>query len=118
MSEFISRPRLARAALLFALMFAGPAAAQFSSAGLLAQNYPADGCMPRRDAIAAVASGKVVPLRQVRGTAEEAAKGEMINAELCTKNGATVYVVTVLSTSGKVVYVTLNAASGQLVNLR
>jgi hypothetical protein len=118
MSEFIFRPRLACAAVLLVLSFAGPAAAQYTSAGLLAQGYPADGCMPRREAIAAVASGRVLPLRQVRGTAEEAAKGEMINAELCTKDGATVYVVTVLSTSGKVVYVTLNAASGQLVNLR
>ena len=118
MFEFISRPRLACAAILLALSFAGPAAAQYTSAGLLAQGYPANGCLPRRDAIAAVASGKVLPLRQIRGTAEDAAKGEMINAELCTKDGATVYVVTVLSTSGKVVYVTLNTASGQLINLR
>jgi hypothetical protein len=118
MFEFISRPRLACAVILLALSFAGPAAAQYTSAGLLAQGYPATGCLPRRDAIAAVASGRVLPLRQVRGTAEEAAKGEMINAELCTKDGTTVYVVTVLSTGGKVIYVTLNAASGQLVNLR
>jgi hypothetical protein len=118
MSEFIFRPRLAHAAVIFVLLFAGPAAAQYTSAGLLAQVYPADGCVPRREAIAAVASGRVLPLRQVRGTAEEAAKGEMINAELCTREGASVYVVTVLSTSGKVVYVTLNAASGKLVDLR
>ena len=101
--------RFGRAFLVAAVLIAGDASAQ---------TFPADGCLPRREAIAAVKSGKVVPLRQVRGTAEEAARGEMINAELCVRGGATVYVLTVLSTSGKVVYVTLDGASGRLIGTR
>jgi uncharacterized membrane protein YkoI len=82
------------------------------------QGYPADGCLPRREAIATVLGGRAMPLRHIRGTAEQAARGEMINAELCFKGGQLVYVVTVLSTTGKVVYVSLNAANGQVIGTR
>ncbi|MFC5067817.1 PepSY domain-containing protein [Flaviflagellibacter deserti] len=90
-------------------LFALPAAAQ---------SYPPMGCLTRREAIAAVAAGRAMPLRQVRGTAETAAKGEMINADLCAKDGQLLYIITVLSQSGKVVYATLDAANGRVVNLK
>ena len=89
-----------------------------SLSGMPVSAQGGDSCMTRREAIAVVGSGKAVPLREVRGAAEQAARGEMINAELCVRNGQTVYVITVLSESGKVVYVSLNAASGQLINMR
>jgi uncharacterized membrane protein YkoI len=78
----------------------------------------ADSCLPRREAVAMVQSGKAMPLRQLRGKAEDAAGGEMINAELCFRGGQAVYVITVLSTAGKVVYVTLNANNGQIIGTR
>ena len=78
----------------------------------------ADSCLPRREAVAMVQSGKALPLRQLRGKAEDAAGGEMINAELCFRGGQAVYVITVLSTAGKVAYVTLNANSGQIIGTR
>lgn len=83
-----------------------------------AQAFPAGDCLTRREAIAAVARGSVTPLRQLRGKAEEAARGEMINAELCKRGGTMVYVITILSETGKVVYVTLDANSGQLIGTR
>jgi hypothetical protein len=96
------------------------------AAGLLAcapapamsQTYPADSCLSRREAIAAVASGRAMRLRHIRDSAEQAARGEMINAELCSRGGQMVYVVTVLSATGKVVYVSLNAANGQVIGTR
>lgn len=91
-----------------------PAAAQKASVRVA----QADGCLPRREAVAMVQSGKALPLRQLRGKAEDAAGGEMINAELCFRGGQAVYVITVLSTAGKVVYVTLNANSGQIIGTR
>ncbi len=115
MSEFRFRTRLACAGLLAVLMTA-PAAAREPVA--VAQGYPADGCMTRREAKAFVLSGRAVRLRFVRGIAEQAAKGEMINAELCWRGGQAVYVITVLSAGGKVMYVTLDAASGQLIGTR
>jgi uncharacterized membrane protein YkoI len=109
MFRFFSLGGFACAAVLISLVLAGSA---------VSQGYPADTCLPRREAIAAVAEGRAMPLRQVRGTAEQAAHGEMINAELCLKSGQLVYVVTVLSTTGKVVYVSLSAASGQVIGTR
>ncbi|MGQ4272472.1 PepSY domain-containing protein [Terrihabitans sp. B22-R8] len=85
---------------------------------LLAQGPSRGGCLDRRAAIAAVGSGKARPLSEVRDVAEQAAKGEMINADLCPQNGGLAYVVTVLPPSGKVSYVTLDAASGRVVNVR
>jgi hypothetical protein len=82
------------------------------------QGFPADGCMPRREAIATVLDGRAIPLRHIRGTAEQAARGEMVNAELCYRGGQLVYVVTVLSVTGKVVYVSLNATTGQVIGTR
>jgi hypothetical protein len=104
-----SLPGFACAAILMALLPAGPARSQ---------GAPVDSCLPRREAIAAVAAGRALPLRQVRSTAEQAARGEMINAELCFRSGQMVYVVTILSTTGKVIYVSINAASGQLTGTR
>lgn len=74
--------------------------------------------MSRRDAIAQVKGGKVVPLRGLRQAAEDAANGEMINAALCAREGKTVYVVTVLGVSGKVAYVTFDATNGKLLGVR
>lgn len=88
------------------------------SGAVSSQGYHADGCMPRREAIATVLDGRAIPLRHIRGTAEQAARGEMINAELCYRGGQLVYVVTVLSVTGKVVYVSLNATNGQVIGTR
>lgn len=109
MSGYLSLGGLALAAVLMALPPSGPASAQ---------GYPADACLPRREAIATVLNGRAMPLRHIRGTAEQAARGEMINAELCYRGGQLVYVVTVLNTTGKVVYVSLDAANGQVIGLR
>lgn len=115
MSERIFRSGLARASLITLTMLAGAAEAQEPIA--VVQGHP-EGCMTRREAKAYVLSGQAVRLRMVRGVAEQAANGEMINAELCWRGGQAVYVITVLSAGGKVVYVTLNAATGQLIGTR
>jgi uncharacterized membrane protein YkoI len=115
MSEYTFRSCVAAAC--FSFLAAVPSAAAYEAV-VVAQGYPADQCMARREAKATVLSGQAVRLRAVRSVAEEAAKGEMINAELCWRGGEIIYVITVLSGSGKVVYVTLNAANGQLIGMR
>ena len=116
MSEFKFQIRLACISVFVAVILTGPAVA-FGSV-IVAQGYPADGCMGRREAKALIMSGRAVRLRAVRGLAEQAANGEMINAELCYRGGQLVYVLTVLSVTGKVVYVSLNATTGQVIGTR
>jgi hypothetical protein len=116
MFERIFRNGLACASLVTLMMLAGMAEARGPI--VIAQGYPADGCMTRREAKAFVMSGQAVRLRMVRGVAEQAANGEMINAELCWRGGQVIYVITILSASGKVIYVTLDAATGQLIGTR
>lgn len=77
----------------------------------------ADTCLTRRDAVAAVTKGEAVPLRQIRAAAESAGKGEMINAELCRRSGDLVYILTILSETGKVVYVRFKATNGALLGV-
>ncbi len=81
----------------------------------LAQNFPADNCVSRRELKGLVTSGKVVRLGPLARIAAQTARGEVINAELCRRGGTMVYVVTVLSETGRVVYVSFDAVSGRLV---
>jgi len=113
MSGFLNRTGGLAIAIL-AVLPAVAAAAQTPSAA----PYSLEGCLSRRDAIAQVRTGAVLPLRQIRRTAEDAAHGEMINAALCNRDGKSIYVVTVLGISGKVAYVTLDARNGQLLSVR
>ncbi len=109
MSGYFSLSSFALATFLMASVPSGSASSQ---------SFPANGCLPRREAIATVLNKRAIPLRAIRSTAEQAARGEMINAELCLRGGQLVYVVTVLSVTGKVVYVSLNATSGQIIGTR
>ena len=75
-------------------------------------------CLSRREAIAAVQGKQAVPLGQVRGVAEAAGRGEMINAELCRDGGRLHYVVTLLGAGGRVVKARVDAETGRLLGLR
>lgn len=70
--------------------------------------------MTRRELKSLVMSGRVVRLRPLARLAEQTARGEVINAELCMRGGAMIYVITVLSESGRVVHVTFDAVTGRL----
>lgn len=80
--------------------------------------FAAGGCLSQRDAIAAVQSGKAVPLAKIRDDAQDAAGGEMIDADLCPRDGRLAYVITVLKPEGKVVTAVVDAASGRLINVK
>lgn len=83
-----------------------------------AQNKARDGCLSRRETIAAVQAGRAVPLSQARRAAERAGRGEMINADLCHRGRALQYVVTVLGSRGRVVTAIVDASSGRLIGVR
>src|SRR5690606_22567553 len=108
----MSLPSAACLVLLSALALgASPAAAEGIN---VAQGFPADSCVSRRELKSLVLSGRVVRLRPLKRIAEQTARGEMINAELCMRGGAMVYVITILSETGSVVYVTFDAVTGRL----
>lgn len=78
----------------------------------------AGGCLSQREAIAAVQSGRAVPLAKIRDDAQDAAGGEMIDADLCPRDGRLAYVITVLKPEGKVVTAVVDASSGRLINVK
>lgn len=117
MFAFAFRRMIVAAVTLFALGNAAivPALAAAPDV-LLAQ--AGTGCLSRRDSISAVGAGKAKPLSEIRDIAERAASGELINAELCDQSGRLTYVLTILPESGKMAYVTLDAVTGRVLNVR
>lgn len=101
-------PTIAIAAMILAAA-PDPAAAQGKSRA---------GCLSQREAIAAVQSGKAIPLSDVRATAEAAGRGEVIDADLCTSNGRLAYILTLLGANGQVTTATVDAANGRLIDSR
>jgi uncharacterized membrane protein YkoI len=85
---------------------------------MMAQVYPREACFSRKEAIQAVQAGRARPLREMRAVAEKAAGGEMVDADMCNQNGVLTYVLTVLTGSGKVSYVTLDATKGSILGVR
>jgi uncharacterized membrane protein YkoI len=83
-----------------------------------AQIYPREACFSRKETMQAVQAGRAKPLREMRSLAERTVGGEMVDADLCNQNGVLTYVITVLTGSGKVGYVTLDAAKGNLLGVR
>lgn len=110
-------PRSFACAVLL-LVVAGTQAARAGSAVMMAQVYPREACFSRKEAIQAVQAGRARPLREMRAVAEKAAGGEMVDADMCNQNGVLTYVLTVLTGSGKVSYVTLDATKGSILGVR
>lgn len=83
-----------------------------------AQGKSRQNCLSQREAIAAVQSGKAIPLREVRAKAEAAGRGEVIDADLCMNNGRLAYILTFLGGNGRVTTAAVDAVSGRMIDSR
>lgn len=95
---------------LAALLVAGALGMDASAAGAA--------CVGLGQARALVQAGTIVPLMSALGAARGATKGEMIAGSLCGSTGNYRYVVTFLRTDGRVVRVTIDARTGEVVSVK
>jgi len=65
-----------------------------------------------------VQAGTIVPLMPALDAARRATKGEMIAGSLCGSAGNYRYLVTFLRTDGRVVRVTIDAHTGEVVGVK
>lgn len=72
-------------------------------------------CLSKDAQREALAAGKAVPLAQAIRTVRPRAKSEVVRARLCRGPNGLVYVLTLLSRSGKVTSATVDAANGHLL---
>jgi uncharacterized membrane protein YkoI len=73
-------------------------------------------CLKVAEQNAAVAAHEVIPLGDaIKKLREKGHKAELVRARLCHRNGDLDYVLTMLTRSGKVISVDINAVNGDLV---
>jgi uncharacterized membrane protein YkoI len=103
-------PRIVHSALLLGLL-AMPA---------FAADPPQRACLNKAEQRAAVAEQKVIKLAQAVKSLREhdRRRAELVRARLCHRDDRLVYVLTLLSRSGKVRSATVDAATGEVVNGR
>jgi hypothetical protein len=104
--------RLLPAILLLGLVAdaAGPA---------LAANSPHRACLNKAEQRAAVAGHRAIRLAQaIKSARRHGRRGELLRAQLCHRGDHLVYVLTLLTRSGKVIRTSIDAANGELMNGR
>ncbi len=92
-------------ALLFGLAI-GCAAAQTAAAA------ERSACLTPEERRAVIAARKAVPLARAMRVVKAKVAGEVVKARLCRQDKSLVYVLTVLSRSGKVLQARVDAADG------
>jgi uncharacterized membrane protein YkoI len=91
----------------------------FAAPAFAADPPPERSCLNKAEQRAAVASNRAIPLVQAIKTPRVRGKrAEMVRAQLCQRGDRLVYVLTLLSRSGKVTSTTVDAANGELINSR
>jgi uncharacterized membrane protein YkoI len=75
-------------------------------------------CLTLNEARPLVQAGTIVSLLPALGPVRRAVKGEMIDGDLCGGPGNYRYVVTFLGPDGKVIRATINAQTGEVVNVK
>lgn len=73
------------------------------------------GCLGKEQQRAALAAGRVISLSDAK-RAVAARKGEVVRARLCQRQNGLVYLLTLLARDGKVIHLTVDAASGRLAS--
>jgi uncharacterized membrane protein YkoI len=86
--------------------------------GAVASPAAAADCVPLREARDLIQSGAVIPLRAALGAARASVNGDMIDGKLCRGGKGYQYVVTLLGLDGRVLRVTVDARSGDVVGVR
>ena len=76
-------------------------------------------CLNEPEQSAAVAAHEAIPLgRIIKKLREQGHQAEVVRARLCRRNGNLDYLLTMLTHSGKVISVDLNAANGEFATGR
>ena len=82
-----------------------------------AEDDPDSGCYSKIEQLAFVARREAVPLAQAIRAVRPQQHGEILRAELCqSTQGGLAYVLTLLSRSGKVLRVTVDASNGTVIS--
>jgi hypothetical protein len=101
--------------LLPAILLLGLAAAAAGPA--LAADPPHRTCLNKAEQRTAVASHRAIRLAQAIKLARRHGRhGELLRARLCHRGDRLVYVLTLLTRSGKVTRASVDAANGELIN--
>lgn len=66
----------------------------------------------------AVEEGRILPLKEILARAQGAYPGQVIEAELEDEGGMVVYEIKMLTTDGRVLKLSYNAATGELLKTR
>lgn len=101
-----------RAVTITVCLLAMPAAA------MAADSPPGrGGCLTKSEQRAAVAAHHAVPLGEaIKKLRAKGHRAEVVRARLCRRGESLAYVLTLLTRSGKVVRLTVDAANGELIN--
>jgi uncharacterized membrane protein YkoI len=84
-----------------------------------AADVPRHACLTKAEQRAAVAAHKAIPLAQaLKAPRPRARHGEVVRARLCRNGDNLIYMLTLLGRSGKVFTATVDAATGETVNVR
>jgi uncharacterized membrane protein YkoI len=78
----------------------------------------ADSCLSAEDTRAVVMQKNLVPLQDIVRTARSSSDAELISARLCETNGNMVYMIAMLGKNGRVMRMTVDARSGEIINHR
>jgi uncharacterized membrane protein YkoI len=75
-------------------------------------------CMPMRQARDLIRSTQVISLVEALRAAHGSIPGEMIDGKLCDDGRGLQYILTILDPNGRVIRVTVDARSGNIVGVR
>jgi uncharacterized membrane protein YkoI len=89
------------------------------SGGVLAADAPQGDCLSKAEQRAAVGANRAIPLaKAIKSVRERGHHADLVRASLCRQNESLIYVLTLLGRSGKVIRLSVDAGSGELVNGR
>jgi uncharacterized membrane protein YkoI len=75
-------------------------------------------CVPLRETRDLIQSGAVMPLRAALRAARASIDGDLIDSKLCKDGRGYQYVVTILGLDGRVLRVTVDAKTGEVVGVK
>jgi uncharacterized membrane protein YkoI len=78
----------------------------------------ADQCLSMEDTRAVVVAKNLVSLHDIVRNARSANDAELISARLCETNGNMVYMIAMLGKNGRVMRMTVDARTGEIINHR
>jgi uncharacterized membrane protein YkoI len=81
-------------------------------------NVNANSCLSAEETRVKIQEDDLVPLQDIVRNVRSAHDVELISARLCETNGNMVYMIAVLGRNGRVMRMTVNARSGEIINHR